>query len=61
MVLSGLLYRARQIEAWYGADRSIQFKKWLTANAPSGDASVFRWLRERPPFVNAPVDEDLTF
>ena len=58
-VLSSLLFRARQIEASYGANRYTHFKNWLTANAPSGDASVFRWLRERPPFVNAPVDEEL--
>jgi hypothetical protein len=51
MVLSGLLFRARQIAAPYGANRGMQFKKWLTANAPSGDASVFRWLRERPPLL----------
>jgi hypothetical protein len=57
-IFSGLLLRARQIEADFGADRSKQFRKWLSANAPSGDASVFRWVRERPPFVPAPVDEE---
>ena len=56
---SFFLDRARAIESKLGADRSRKYREWLRRAAPQGDASVYRWIRERPPFVPAPVDANL--
>ena len=56
---SYFLDRARSIESKLGAERSRSYREWLRRTAPHGDASVYRWIRERPPFIAAPVDNHL--
>ena len=53
----GLLELAREIETKLGAARSRQYLQWMERPAPQGEASVCRWLGERPPFVAAPVSD----
>ena len=55
---SFFLDRARAIEAKLGAERSRNYRAWLRRAAPQGEASVHSWIRERPPFVPAPIDVD---
>ena len=55
---SFFLDRARAGEAKLGAERSRNYRTWLRRAAPQGEASVYRWIRERPPFVPAPIDVD---
>ena len=57
-ITSALLRHAAGLEAAAAKRRSHRFVAWARAQAP-GEATLFQWLRERPPFVPAPAGEGL--
>ena len=54
---SDLLDRARMIEGRLASERTKMYLQWMRRAAPQGEASVYRWIREKPPFVSAPIGE----
>ena len=49
---------AASLEAAVSRGRSTRFRKWALSGkaGTTAEVEIFRWLRERPPFINAVID-----
>ena len=58
-IMSIMLRDANELDGKAGLRRSGGFTSWARKNAP-GEVVLFKWLKDKPPFVSAPCANDLS-